>query len=91
MKKAYKKPEIVFEHLELNQGIASCTWELIAECSDMTPDDEFWDTPVKEVSTIDGVIKNLFSDAVAVCTTKAECYHVPYLDENRRRVQVNLS
>ena len=54
MKKVYRKPEIMFEHLELDNAISACDYMVAADCQDVTPDNGIEDIPYDVVDTIDG-------------------------------------
>ena len=77
MKKVYSKPEIMFEHLELDNAISACDYMVAAECLEVTPDDGREDIPYDVVDTIDGGVKRMIYSAFSVCESTEECYHVP--------------
>ena len=88
MKKVYRKPEIMFEHLELDNAISACDYMVAGKCQDVTPDDVVEDIPYDVVDTIDGGVKRMIYSAYSVCESTEECYHVPVLTS---RVQSALS
>lgn len=88
MKKVYRKPEIMFEHLELDNAISACTYMVAANCQDVTPDDGSEDIPYDVVDTIDGGVKKMIYSAFSVCESSEECYHVPAFTS---RVELALS
>lgn len=77
MKKVYRKPEIMFEHLELDNAISACTYMVAKDCRDVTPDDGREDIPYDVVDTIDGGVNKMIYSAYSVCKSTEECYHVP--------------
>lgn len=81
MKKVYRKPEIMFEHLELDNAISACDYMLAAECRDVTPDDVEQDIPFDRVNTIDGGVTTVIYQAFYRngCDSTHECYHIPIL------------
>lgn len=88
MKKVYRKPEIMFEHLELDNAISACDYMVAADCQDVTPDNGIEDIPYDVVDTIDGGVKRMIYSALSVCESTEECYHVPVFTS---RVQSALS
>ena len=88
MKKVYRKPEIMFEHLELDNAISACDYMVAADCQDVTPDDGREDIPYDVVDTIDGGVNKMIYSAFDVCKSTEECYHVPVFTS---RVQSALS
>ena len=79
MKKPYQKPRVLFEHLELDSAINTCTFMPVTNCQDVTPNDGTEDIPYNVVSTIDGSIETMIYSAFGVCNATEECYHVPSL------------
>lgn len=79
MKKTYQKPKIMFEHLELDSAINTCTFMPAADCQDVTPEDGKEDIPYNVVSSIDGSIETMIYSGFDVCNASEECYHVPSL------------
>ena len=79
MKKTYQKPKIMFEHLELDSAINTCTFMPVTNCQDVTPNDGTKDIPYNVVSSIDGSIETMIYSAFGVCKATEECYHVPSL------------
>ena len=77
MKKVYRKPEIMFEHLELDNAISACDYMVAGKCQDVTPDDVVEDIPYDVVDTIDGGVNKMIYSAYSVCKSTEECYHVP--------------
>ena len=67
MKKVYRKPEIMFEHLELDNAISACTYMVAGKCQDVTPDDRKEEIPYDVVDTIDGGVKRMIYSALGVC------------------------
>lgn len=88
MKKTYQKPKIMFEHLELDSAINTCTFMPVTNCQDVTPNDGTKDIPYNVVSSIDGSIETMIYSAFDVCKATEECYHVPSLSG---RTQSSLS
>lgn len=88
MKKVYRKPEIMFEHLELDNAISACDYMVAGKCQDVTPDDVVEDIPYDVVDTIDGGVKRMIYSAFSVCESTEECYHVPVFTS---RAKVALS
>ena len=79
MKKTYQKPKIMFEHLELDSAINTCTFMPVTNCQDVTPGNGKEDVPYNVVSSIDGSIETMIYSAFGVCKATEECYHVPSL------------
>ena len=79
MKKPYQKPRILFEHLELDSAINTCTFMPVTNCQDVTPGNGKEDVPYNVVSSIDGSIETMIYSAFDVCNATEECYHVPSL------------
>ena len=79
MKKPYQKPRILFEHLELDSAINTCTFMPVTNCQDVTPGNGKEDVPYNVVSSIDGSIETMIYSAFRVCNATEECYHVPSL------------
>lgn len=88
MKKVYRKPEIMFEHLELDNAISACTYMVVKNCQDVIPDNGREEIPYDVVDTIDGGVKRMIYSAYSVCESTEECYHVPVFTS---RVQSALS
>ena len=88
MKKVYRKPEIMFEHLELDNAISACDYMVAADCQEVTPDNGKEEIPDDVVDTIDGGVKRMIYSALSVCESTEECYHVPVFTS---RVQSALS
>lgn len=89
MKKVYRKPEIMFEHLELDNAISACTYMVAENCQDVIPDNGREEIPYDVVDTIDGGVKKMIYSALSsVCESSEECYHVPVFTS---RVQSALS
>ena len=81
MKKVYRKPEIMFEHLELDNAISACTYILARDCRDVTPADGEQDIPFDRVNTIDGGVTRVIYETFYGngCDSSHECYHIPTL------------
>ena len=90
MKKVYRKPEIMFEHLELDNAISACDYILAIKCQDVTPADGEQDIPFDRVNTIDGGVTRVIYEAFYGngCDSSSECYHIPTLSN---MTQHNLS
>lgn len=90
MKKVYRKPEIMFEHLELDNAISACDYILAENCQDVTPADGEQDIPFERVNTIDGGVTRVIYQALYGngCDSSHECYHIPTL---RYMTKQNLS
>ena len=66
MKKTYQKPKIMFEHLELDSAINTCTFMPVTNCQDVTPNDGTKDIPYNVVSSIDGSIETMIKQQKSV-------------------------
>lgn len=88
MKKVYRKPEIMFEHLELDNAISACDYMVAADCQEVTPDNGKEEIPYDVVDTIDGGVNKMIYSAFSVCESSEECYHVPVF---KSRVEFALS
>lgn len=90
MKKVYRKPEIMFEHLELDNAISACDYILATNCQDVTPADGEQDIPFDRVNTIDGGVTRVIYETFYGngCDSSSECYHIPTLSN---MTQHNLS
>ena len=88
MKKVYRKPEIMFEHLELDNAISACTYMVAENCQDVIPDNGREESPYDVVDTIDGGVNKMIYSAFSVCESSEECYHVPVF---MSRVELALS
>lgn len=86
IKKSYKKPEIVFEHMEFNTAIASaCQWQRVYTCPDLVPDTAIYDGPILEINTWGEKWVILIDEYN--CDVIEECYHAPTSDA----IEINLS
>lgn len=90
MKKVYRKPEIMFEHLELDNAISACDYILAANCQDVTPTDGEQDIPFDRVNTLEGGVTRVIYGPFYGngCDSSSECYHIPTLSN---MTQHNLS
>ncbi len=80
LKRDYKKPEILFEHMEFNTAIASaCEWQAIAQCFDPTPGDGMYNGAF--LTDFDGIVA-MVDGEIEGCEENFYCYHVPILDES---------
>lgn len=81
IKKSYKKPEIVFEHMEFNTAIAStCEWQAITDCQDAVPGDEYFQGNFLMPDDSGPGTLQLFDQNS--CAISYNCYHVPLLNES---------
>lgn len=83
IKKSYKKPEIVFEHMEFNSTIASaCEWQKISDCFDAVEGNDKFDGLVLVPNEIHGGIMTIATSGGCQGYTTEACYHNPSLVSN---------